>query len=76
MNARNFSLSFYVKSELIARFYSKEEIKTESSFTLMGFFGLFICFLKWVLSICTRWTEGLMTSFSMTLIINYIRKGF
>lgn len=44
MNAHNSSLSFYVKSELIARFYSKEEIKTESSFTLMGFFGLFIFF--------------------------------
>lgn len=65
MNAHNSSLLFYVKSELIARFYSKEEIKTEFSFTSMGFLGLFFFFLKWVLFIYTRWTESLMTSFSM-----------
>lgn len=66
MNACNSSLLFYVKSELVARFYSEEEIKTVFSFTLKGFFGLFICFLKWVLFICTGLTESLMTSFSMT----------
>lgn len=76
LNACNSSL-FHVKSELIARFYSKEEIKTELCFTLMGFFGLFICFFKnkyfpsvlgglkawWLLSL-------------LLLIINYIRKDF